>query len=384
MILLVAPFDAKNPEFSNFIAASKKIHLIIQILSKIDDNIVLLNSSHWSNTTSKIRFERKITYLNCHIQVVTPRIYRNKFIGKFLNLYSIKYIYSNIIKKYGIPKAIWLYNGYAFESKFASYAKKCLKNNTKIILEFEDWHFARSRGLNPKPYIDWFYWKLLLNHLDFCITVNKYLYDKCIKYVKNGFLLPGLFDNKVIENISNNIIFNNPIITVGYFGGLSKEKGAEFLLNLIKEKYNIQVKFIICGNGDFQSTFEDFSNKNPTILDFYTQLNETELIKLYNNIDIFLNPHIECTGVFPFKVIEAIAMRKLLISSKLNLNGLEWLNSAIEFQELNVSVFKETIENSHKIYQNKKENIISISNIINNNYSTDAFYYNIKNNIFLN
>ena len=129
---------------------------------------------------------------------------------------------------------------------------------------------------------------------------------------------------------------------------------------------------------------KSFSNKNPSILKFYTQLNETELSNLYNKIDIFLNPHIECSGIFPFKVIEAIAMRKLLISSKLNLNGLEWLNSAIEFQELNVSVFKETIENSYNIYQNKKDYINSISNKINFCYSTEAFYTNIKNNIFLN
>jgi glycosyltransferase involved in cell wall biosynthesis len=383
MILLVAPFDANNPEDSPFIAASKKIHLIIKTLSKIDNNIVLINSSHWSNKPSHLKFDIKKTYLDCDIKIITPRVFRNRFLGKISNLYTIKSIYSKIIRKYGTPSLIWIYNGYAFECKFATFAKKTLGNNVKVILEFEDWHFARARGFNPKPFIDWYYWRLLLKHLDYSFSVNMFLKEKTMKYVKQAFLLPGLINGQEVKKINNSALFQKKVITIGYFGGLSKEKGAEFILKLMNEVYNVNVNFIVCGNGEFQSDFKDFSLKNPDILKFFGSINETDLLKHYESVDIIINPHFENNGVFPFKVIEAIAMNKLLISTKLNLDGFEWISDAIQFCNLNLLDFKNAIENSINLYNSKKEKIIDISKKIELNFSGDSLGYTISNIICL-
>lgn len=380
MILIVAPFDGNNPEKSPFIAASKKIHLIIHTLSSIDNDIVLLNSSHWLKTSTNFKIERKQTYLNCNIYLVTPKTLNFKFLGKLMNLFSIKSIYSKIINEFGKPKIIWLYNGYAFESRFATFAKKKLKNDTKIILEFEDWHFARSRGYNPKPYIDWFFWKLLLKHIDYSFTVNKFLENKVSKHVYKNTLLPGLINDNIINDIDQNNLFKNKTISIGYFGGLSKEKGAKFILNLMKEKFDIDVKFIICGSGDLQEDFNEFSINNPLILEYFGTITEEELNNLYKRIDIIINPHFENNGVFPFKVIEAIAMKKLLISTTLDVNGFNWISDAIEFRELSIKEFKYAINNSKRLYNNKKQDILEISNLIENKYSCNSLHdYIVKN-----
>jgi hypothetical protein len=382
MILLVAPFDGSNPENSPFIAASKKIHLIIYTLSKIDEDLVLLNSSHWTKSTNNFKIETKFTYLNCKIQIITPPTFRFHFFGKLINLFTIKSIYSKVITVFGKPKFIWLYNAYAFESKFANYAKKCLKNEIKIILEFEDWHFARSRGINPKPFLDWFFWKKLLNNIDYSFTVNKYLQNKIDDYVKNNYLLPGLINNDVINENINNQAFSNNIISIGYFGGLTIEKGAKFILDLMKEDFNINIKFIICGNGDLSDDFRKFSLNYPNILEYYGTIGEDELNIKYKSIDIILNPHSDNNGVFPFKVIEALAMKKLLISTKLNLNGFDWLSDAIVFSELSITDFKLAINNSYDLFKEKKPILNEISTNILEKYSCNSLFRYLNNNIY--
>lgn len=215
---------------------------------------------------------------------------------------------------------IWLYNGYAFESLFARAFFKFFP--CPVVLEFEDWHFARGRGLNPKPWVDHMAWRSALGVISHGVCVN----DTLAQYLKaKGIattLLPGVVPDGLLDKTRMAEPFKgqDTALTIGYFGGLSVEKGADLLLETI-QKLEGPYRWVVTGAGALGAQFEHLAKCFPSRLDYRGAVEEDELYRLIASCDVMVNPHSPIlemhAGVFPFKVIEAVASGRLLISTAL-------------------------------------------------------------------
>jgi len=314
MIVMVAPYSPIGRTNSPHLGASRKIELVLSGLTRFGE-VVLINTAH--NERSRPLCVEKIEINGVAVVEVKLNCYAHSVYGKVLNLLEINSVIK-VIDGIGIPSLVWLYNGYAFESMFLKAAKKNWQG-IKSVLEFEDWHFSRSRGMNPKPYIDFIFWKRSLSLIDCAFVVNESLKDKVNNDVSLVYPLYGLIDPS-LEEMSASIVCGGDVLNVGYFGGLSKEKGADLVLRLSKE-CSREVQFHVCGAGSLDDEFEVVSQRDGSNLSFYGRVSTDELYRVMSGCQLILNPHssIESmdNGVFPFKVVEAVAAGAVLISTKL-------------------------------------------------------------------
>ena len=362
MILVVAPYSGDFPENTQFLAGSKKIRSVIKILSRIDSDIVLLNTGHQIAENRPQKVEVIDFDGQCLIRVVTPATNKNPYLGRLFNIANAYSITEVVIGGFGVPDVAWFYNGYAFEMRVARFLNKNF--GTKTVIEFEDWHFARNRGFNPKPYLDWLFWCMAIKHFDVGFAVNEFLAKILTRHNIPTTLLPSIV-SPLISKISHcSPPFQSDLITVGYFGGLCEEKGATALLNLAKTT-NENVHFIITGSGDLESEFQALSKAQPERFQFLGAVSEYRLANAISQADLIINAHHVNNGVFPFKVIEALASGRLLISTELPMHGYEDFSEAIQFYDGNEATLFNLVSDSFKIYQCKMAYIIKVAEKIN-------------------
>ncbi|WP_416050611.1 hypothetical protein [Cupriavidus basilensis] len=222
MILFVAPYHYPE-EARGSLGAARKIELILEQLAGIDEDIVLINTNGTRNGGGLDLVEKRIG--NVYIRELALPYLFNETITKIKSLFLASWLVNHILKSFGSPRFIWLYNGYAFESVFGRISKK--KLGCPVILEFEDWHFARKRGFSPKPLLDWLAWRLLENHVDVSFAVNSTLARRLGARYGACHLLPGIVPRAIAFEATENIPFagERKSINIGYFGQLNTEKG---------------------------------------------------------------------------------------------------------------------------------------------------------------
>lgn len=373
MILVVAPYSPPNREGYAHLGASRKLETIISILSKLDESIMLINTAHNDTTPATIKVDT-VNIGGVDLIEVTPPIYSKRTIGKLKNLFDIEPVI-NVIKKHGSPQFIWFYNGYAFEMLLAAKAQKVFE--VPMILEFEDWHFSRGRGLNPKPYIDYILWRLAVRFMAGAFVVNEQLANKLRGIVNHVELLPGIVPKVLADIAKESPPFSDSSgsINIGFFGGLSVEKGADIVLKLattLPAGYVLHVT----GTGALAADFEACAKEHPERLHFYGRVNDSKLYNIISQCDVMLNPHSSIVnmnnGVFPFKVIEAVASGRMLISTAVPTNGLEDVLLGVEFVEHDVESFCAAIVNSRKHFLSKKLLIAQCAALANQRFGEDA------------
>ena len=376
MILFIAPCDGTSSELSENIAGSKKILIIINILKRIDEVVYLLDTSY---NVINFNSKAKIILDNSNVvKILRVNIKKKNYIEKLMNIWDAKEITEEVVKIIGVPDVVWCYNGYAFEMSVAKYLNE--KYKTRNIIEFEDWHFARGRGTNIKPFIDWYYWRRAKINFVFGYAVNNFLEEKLKIFNMPVMLLPGVVSIELSLTAKEFPPFKQENLTIGYFGGLSKEKGAEIILKLINLT-NDKIKFIVTGNGELELEFTKMAHRMPSKLTFLGMVSEEKLIEAISKVDIIINAHNVNRGVFPFKVIEALASARLLISTELPMKGYESFVDAIQFYSSDENELVRLINNSAEIYREKKENIRSIAELVCNMYSEDRLTEIIRKNI---
>lgn len=352
MILVVAPYSPPSREGSAHLGASRKLETIISILSRLDATIVLVNSAHNETTPSAIKVD-KVKIGGVDVIEITPPTYSKRAIGKLKNLFDVEQVIQ-AIKQYCSPRFIWLYNGYAFEMRLARNAAKVFR--VPMLLEFEDFHFSRGRGINPKPYIDFLLWRLAVKSMAGAFVVNEQLANKLQGRVKHIELLPGIVP-QVLADIANECApfsGDENQVNVGFFGGLSAEKGADIVLKLAQ---SLPVGYVVhvTGSGALAKDFEDAAQKLKGKLCYHGRVDDVTLYKLISQCDVMLNPHASIeemnNGVFPFKVIEAVASGRLLISTSVPMNGLEDVLKGVRFTEHSVEQFHAAILDSREYYK---------------------------------
>jgi hypothetical protein len=111
------------------------------------------------------------------------------------NIIKIPKIINHAINNFGKPDVVYTYNAYAFEMKAAKYlSDKC---GSFVVLEFDDWHFAR--GINAKAIVDWFYWLRALSSINYSFSVNQFIEDVNEKYGIKSSLLPGTVNEEIVK-----------------------------------------------------------------------------------------------------------------------------------------------------------------------------------------
>jgi glycosyltransferase involved in cell wall biosynthesis len=326
---------------------------------------VLLNSGY-GNEKSKHLVIKEIDFDGMGvIKVVTPPSGKYFRINHLVNIIKVPAIVSEIIARYGAPRVAWFYNGYAFEMRVAKYLAKKYKSYT--ILEFEDWHFARQRFSSPKPYLDWLSWRITVKHLNAGVAVNNFLVQQLENFGIRSTLLPGVVLPSVAELPLRAPPFLTPRITIGYFGGLSLEKGADKILSLVAMA-NQDIDFIVTGSGALQSKFEDISRRIPHRLKFLGAIPEAEMIAALSKADVIVNAHNINNGIFPFKVIEALASGRLLISTNLPIVGFENFADAIEFYDGTKHDLLSKVNNARTLYEKNKTQINLTADMVSKKY----------------
>ena len=379
MIVIIAPYSPPSRLGTSHLGASRKLETIISIFSKLEESILLVNSAHNDKKPATVKVD-ELNICGVNVIEVTPPIYSKRIVGKLRNLFDIDEVI-NVIKKYGSPRFIWIYNGYAFEMLLATKVYKFFK--APIILEFEDWHFSRSRGFNPKPYIDYFLWRKAAKLISGAFVVNSNLAEVMRKFTNQVEMLPGIVPEVLSKIAKSSVPFSktNEPIKVGFFGGLSVEKGADIVLDLAKwlpDGYVVHVT----GAGPLENNFREFAKANPNRLFYYGRVNDSVLYELIGDCDVILNPHssIEAmdNGVFPFKVIEAIASGRLLITTKVPENELSEILAGVQFVNHEYKTFLEAVLNSEAYYSKKSDVIKQCALIANQMFGEQALLEKVK------
>lgn len=214
------------------------------------------------------------------------------------------------------PSIIACYNTLASES-LALIISKFIHPNVPCILFYDDHLFARkpSTYLNRR-FLDNMLWLVARKYgnLKHAFVVNHYLQSEILNFGIAASLLPCLIESDIRFNSLQKQKISP--LKICYSGGLEVEKGANLLLELVKQ-LPLSYQLEITGNGslepDFISLSKDFIN-----LHFHGIVNEANLLRIHHGCDVFLCLHSEMNGIFPFKIIEALYRGLIVISSPLD------------------------------------------------------------------
>lgn len=379
MIVIVAPYSPPSREGMAHLGASRKLEMIISILSRLDQQLVLVNSAHNGSHPAPLEI-RQVVIGGVALMEITPPLSASRVLGKLKHIFCVDQVL-DAVQKLGKPQGFWLYNGYAFEMRIAEKARRRFR--VPMILEFEDWHFSRSRGLNPKPYIDYFFWRRAARLMSGTFVVNTLLAEKTRSFSSDVDMLPGVVPKAlaVIAKASLPFSVRSGPIKVGYFGGLSAEKGADIVLQLataLPEGYVLQVT----GTGPLATDFDASAKENPSRLNYHGRVDDAKLYQLIASCDVMLNPHSSIeemnNGVFPFKVIEAIASGRLLISTAVPTQGLEDVLVGVQFVDHNANAFHSAIVASRQYCLNHATLVAKGADVANQRFGEDALLGKVR------
>jgi len=316
-VVIVAPLALdREPES---LGARAKLEVIIGILLKLGFRIHLVDSTHprlpAGSFWERSEVAGKATIEGAQITWSRPFTVANRRLGKLLNILFMR----SLVKRLAAlnPCLVWIYNAYAFEGRLAiKLSNRC---RIPILLELEDLPLARHRRLNPKPYLDEYYFRRLMKKVSLITYVNHVLMQRYGGDDVRKLLLPSVL-GKEFSCMPVRSRFLGPRYLLGYFGGLEIDKGAEVLLKLVAvmpEPWHL----IVTGRGTLQREFEAAAAAFPERFTFLGVVERAQMISEMARCDAIINPHRSIAamgdGVFPFKVCESIATGALLLSTRL-------------------------------------------------------------------
>jgi glycosyltransferase involved in cell wall biosynthesis len=311
--IVIAPFAPDAGVID--LGATQKIGLVIMALARAGHEVHLIDSSH--TRCGWFRPQRRVAMAvgDCDIQLWRPARLPFRPLGKFLNVIWLHGFDRDLARLR--PAVVWVYNSYAYEARLALLIQR--RSLSKLVFELEDMPAARRRGFSPKPWIDSQFFGPLLRRATAVTFVNDVLRRRFEKFTASALLLPSILGND-LRPVSVMERFSSNKLTVGYFGGLETEKGADSLLRTVSELPE-GCRMVVTGSGTLEDQFRLLSQRYPDRLSFHGKVTRSRLVALMGQCDIIVNPHAPISGmddgVFPFKVFEGIASGALLISTPL-------------------------------------------------------------------
>lgn len=317
MILVVAPYSPGGCEQPN-LGAARKLESVLAALHAIDEDILFVNSAHNRTARAGMRQERA-TIAGIRVRLITLPTQRSRPLGKLANLAACPCHVRHFLAAEPRPRLVWIYNGYAYETRFARHA--AARAQCPVLMQFEDWHFSRRRPLGLKPWLDYLGWVRSAPRIAAAFCVNSNLVARSEARGIRSFELPGIVTPEASRLRQASPPFATPgVTTVGYFGGLSPEKGCDQLLRVIEVAPG-STRFVICGSGPLLEAFRRLQTAQPHRLQVLSGLSYAALLQAMAACDVLVNPHstdsTHLFGLFPSKVLEAIGTGRLVVSTRL-------------------------------------------------------------------
>jgi glycosyltransferase involved in cell wall biosynthesis len=331
-----------------------------------------------------MRIERGEIRPGLQICTVTLPTRTNRPFGKAVNLLFARSLAREVLREIagdGIS-LLWIYNGYAFESRFA--LEVMGKTGCPLVIELEDMPFARKRSTNLKPMLDDYYLRSILPEAKLVTCVNEFIARALEIPSGKTLLLPGLVDGNLVNTMAVRSPFSGPFRTAGYFGHLAEEKGADLLLQVI-ENPPVGWKFIVTGTGALAEKFAATARDAPELLRFFHNASDAKVALEMLKCDVIINPHRSIAemgnGVFPFKVIEGLASGRLVISTTLPSCGLD-LENCVLFFESNAESLRASLESAASFYFSRKDRVDCIAREIYKRHSESALAFEVRRIFF--
>jgi len=357
MLVFIAPYSAAHRERNRDLGAARKVEFFLTLAVHLARDVVLINSAHEEQEWLP-REVRDARIGDRPIREIALRRYPVRTIGKMLNLFEVAAV-SREISMLGKPDTVWIYNPYAFESMLARELTK--RFGARLVLQFEDWLFSRRRW-HPKPMLDFIAWRFLLPAPTVCLAVNESLSAR--EHRRSGcpvVLCPGVVSDELVEVCRRRRPFSRegaPTV-IGYFGGLSAEKGADIVLDLIRLSRG-RFTFHVCGAGPLASAFANLGAEGHAV-HFHGRVDDETLLTLISECDVLVNPHASIekmgNGVFPFKVIEYVASGRLVISTELPAISMKEIHEAICFAAPEAAAIADALAGAEQTYLRKRTEI---------------------------
>lgn len=355
-VLMIAPFLRSN------LGAANKIDAVMQMLLALQCDVKFVNSCARVNGVAGVPVRSGI-----------DEIPLSKFLGwmdKLVSPFRVRRALERAHRGWR-PEVIWIYNTYYFEV-FAALSVVAAYEKPRIVLEWEDSALERGRGLNPKPYMDHIAWLLLRRRVNAAVAVNQRLCSTIRELGCPAEVFAGFVDDSILLRADARTPFSaqHKVATVGYFGGLNREKGAAIVLEAISRLADV-ANFIVCGSGQLWGEFEELSRRCRNLV-LLRGLEKDALASAIAQCDVLLNPHRPIDagsgGIFPFKVVEALASRRLLITTDLpDLPGVD-LRSAAHFVPSTAADFIAAIADSRQIYFRNRAAIDDVAGRVRDRY----------------
>jgi len=383
-IMIVAPYSPIGSGDIPALGAAKKIASVVSALSALGRDVILVNSAHNARQHAPMRIERSEIRPGLRICTVTLPTRTNRPLGKAVNLLFARSLAREVIREVAADGValIWIYNGYAFESRFA--LEVMGKTGCPLVIELEDMPFARKRPANLKPMLDNYYLHCALPEASLVTYVNEFIPQALGAKPKKTLLLPGLVDNALLDPVTAKVPFSGTIHTAGYFGNLSVEKGAHLILQLLQNP-PIGWRFVVTGSGPLVGDFSAAAQQHPEVLRFVPNASDTTVVAGILECDAIINPHQSIAdmgnGIFPFKVLEALASGRLVVSTPLPVCGLP-LDAAVLYFDHGVVALHTALRVSSQFYAAHVSVIASLASDVRVRFSELALTNEIRRAFF--
>lgn len=383
-IMVVAPYSPVDSGDIPALGAAKKIASVVAALSVLGREVILVNSAHNVEMRAALKIEKIEIRPGLQIRTVTLPTYASRPFGKAINLLFARSLAREVLREVagdGIA-LLWIYNGYAFESRFA--LEVMGKTGCPLVVELEDMPFARKRPGNLKPMLDDRYLRRALPPASLVTCVNQTIQQALGIPPGKTLLLPGLVDGKLMNTADSRQPFSGPMRTAGYFGNLSEEKGADLLLKLF-ESPPPGWKFLVTGTGKLAEQFFSTAKKTPELLTFIHKASDAEVTAAMLECDAIINPHRSIAemgnGVFPFKVVEALASGRLVVSTPVPPCGIN-LEDCVLFFDHGIDSLRDALASAAAFYHAQQGRINSVRSEVRSRHSEFALSSEIGRKFF--
>lgn len=146
-----------------------------------------------------------------------------------------------------------------------------------------------------------------MSDINIFLTQKDFLYFKSLQLIrKNDIVISPFINSNFVTNSPK--IANQALITTNLFNKHNQESLMWFLKE-VYPKIDSNIKLIITGKGDFKNLKEHYPK-----VDFKGFIDRHELIKLYNESALFINPTISGSGI-QIKILEALSFKMNVVST---------------------------------------------------------------------
>jgi glycosyltransferase involved in cell wall biosynthesis len=319
------------------LAGSQKIALIADALAQRENEVIVF--SH--GVTGRYDFKFYGSYseplaLNKQVSVR----YSSAFNVKYINLIVSSFSLIKLLKEENEKKRfdiVLCYNLGTPEVNACMYLKK---NNIPLVLEYEDDAYVLRNG---KKGLKSLFWSLnanrIINHFRGCIAPSNELLEQH-KFPRK-YLLHGFVGSDIVNGLKNRPIKKNIVL---FSGSLDKTKGVDLLVEAWNSAKIANWQLHITGKGPLSDVIDEISRTHNNIK-FHGYLSREKFVELLLLSKLCINPHQKSQSpgnVFPFKVVEYIAVGSHVISTPLGKIEPE-MENGITFAEFSVESIRDSL-----------------------------------------